>query len=472
MRRVAGLWLAAMLCFIAALLSKPNSVILPPLALLLGVVLWTRHVGKMCLILSPWFAAAVALVVFTARVQLVAEGPRTVAFASRFLVSSDAMLFYLRKLLIPLDFAIKYGRTPEWLVAQPWAFLTLLCPLVLGIGAWRLRKRCWPVLALGWTVIALVPNLGLIPFGFQQYSTVSDRYFYIAMVGPAMVLAAGFVILSETRMRRIARLAAVAGLVGFGMIGFLSSRQVRIWSNSDTLLTHAVAVNPLDTWSYLNLGRLRFEAGDLDAAGEYAKAALVSDPTSADAYFGLASVRRFQKQRAEAMRLYRLALKYNPHLRTAHLGLAAVLEDAGRDTEALREYEIIVRDYPQDFKAAALGGQILLKQGNLAEAEKYAAQAVASAENYAPGHLLMGQVQRRQGNDRAAMESLGRALQLDPSLTKARLLMSELLVKDKLQLQALTLVREGLQINPGDTQLQRELTRLQSVRRSSQGVVP
>ena len=37
----------------------------------------------------------------------------------------------------------------------------------------------------------LLPVLGLIPFDFQHYSTVADRYAYLAMLGPAIALAWG-----------------------------------------------------------------------------------------------------------------------------------------------------------------------------------------------------------------------------------------------------------------------------------------
>ncbi len=65
----------------------------------------------------------------------------------------------------------------------------------LGLAAWLWYQRTrvpWLVSTAGVFVAGLLPVLGLVPFAFQAYSTVADRYVYIAMLGPALALAWGW----------------------------------------------------------------------------------------------------------------------------------------------------------------------------------------------------------------------------------------------------------------------------------------
>jgi tetratricopeptide (TPR) repeat protein len=64
--------------------------------------------------------------------------------------------------------------------------------IVVAIIAGLLWRK-WPALWIGLGILAaaLLPVLGLTPFAFQRYSTVADRYMYLAMLGPALALADG-----------------------------------------------------------------------------------------------------------------------------------------------------------------------------------------------------------------------------------------------------------------------------------------
>ena len=71
---------------------------------------------------------------------------------------------------------------------------------------WLLRRKCRGA-ALGALIAlaALLPVLGLVPFTFQEWSTVADRYMYLAMLGAA--LAVGTL---------LARLPGVRGVADLG----------------------------------------------------------------------------------------------------------------------------------------------------------------------------------------------------------------------------------------------------------------
>ena len=94
-------------------------------------------------------------------------------------IAMDAIIFYVQKLFIPYPLLIDYGRSPT-------AVLKLTnSPELLGFLGWAtvgavllvLASHRWQTLGLvSLFLAALLPNLGLIPFAFQGFSTVADRY--------------------------------------------------------------------------------------------------------------------------------------------------------------------------------------------------------------------------------------------------------------------------------------------------------
>ena len=152
-------------------------------------------------------------------------------------------------------------------------------------------------------VAGLLPTLGFVPFVFQNYSTVADRYVYLAMLGPALGLAWGCL---ERRAAR--RAAPVLRPSRLAALAALSVSQVSYWNDSVALFRHALAICP---------GRARHAQPDygqtLSAQGRRAEAiaqyaeALTADPTQAVAHYDLAVVLQRQDRRTAAVAQYRAA---------------------------------------------------------------------------------------------------------------------------------------------------------------------
>jgi tetratricopeptide (TPR) repeat protein len=86
-------------------------------------------------------------------------------------------------------------------------------------------------------VAALLPSIGIVPFNFQRYSTVADRYLYIAMLGPA--LAAAFFL-----ARFGSRLVIVSTVGVLVVLACLSINQLSHWQDDWTLMNYTYEVNP------------------------------------------------------------------------------------------------------------------------------------------------------------------------------------------------------------------------------------
>ncbi len=235
-------------------LCKPTAVVLPLAALAVDrIVLNTPWKRSMALFI-PWAAVAIPFGLITRGVQHLPPEVITPLWKRPF-IAGDALSFYIGKLIAPLGLIIHYGRTPSELFTHPWAYATWLMPailLALSYRAGRTRPNIWLGALL--FVIFLLPELGLVPFGFQHMSTVADRYVYLSMLGIGLIAAE---LLSRMPQRSAIGAAAVAAVP----LAYLTWTQCGFWFDTGRLMTRCLAVNPASAVAYTNRGMLELGNG-------------------------------------------------------------------------------------------------------------------------------------------------------------------------------------------------------------------
>jgi tetratricopeptide (TPR) repeat protein len=103
----------------------------------------------------------------------------------------------------------------------------------------------------------------------------------------------------------------------------------------------ALELDPELTDAYVNLGRLRHEAGDAREASRLYHLALERSPSDPVLHFNLALALEDTRGAEAAILHYEQALALDPDFADAHYNLAGLYEVAGRGADALRHY----RDY-------------------------------------------------------------------------------------------------------------------------------
>jgi len=328
--------------------SKPGSVVTPALALLCGAWLLRsrRQSFKPLLWLIPWFLFAVAEVVMTSHSQPAAELARSlVPIWARPLVAADALAFYLGKLLWPLQpwgLCADYGRSPNSLFAAGVLFWSWLIPVALVALLWvvkRLRIYLLPCLLLAFGVL---PTLGLIPFNFQVVSTVSDRYLYLAMLGPALALAL-FVSLHPTRLAAV----LVALLLTAWLV--ISLIQLPVWREGATFFPAILERNPTSWKSRHNYACTLDSQGKLpEALNEFTEAIRLR-PSNAEAHNDLALTLLKMGRRQDAVMEFQQSLQVRATPGAAR-NLSAALLMNGDPVQAARIYRIAMQIDPTDLQ--------------------------------------------------------------------------------------------------------------------------
>jgi hypothetical protein len=262
----------ATVIFVLALLAKPTAVVVPVVAWLLDIWGWPRTWRTRRPAVLAWLVIAMLWGFCTTRVQPATHVLLTFPLWARPLIAGDAVAFYLYKFVFPLWLGLDYGRTPEVVLAQSWLWLTGPVPWGLAVWLWCKRAQVpWLTTAAGVGVTGVLPVLGFIPFDFQTYSTVADHYMYIAMLGPALVLAWG---LAQSPRRVL----TVGCVVVLGVWGIRSAWQTRYWHTTMSLFEHALTVNPGSAAAHNNLGLALADQGKLDLGIAHCQRALEIRP--------------------------------------------------------------------------------------------------------------------------------------------------------------------------------------------------
>ena len=312
---VMGRRFVAAMCIALAVLSKPTSIVVLPMAIAIDA-LWLRlPTGD---ISRRQWPTAVVCGVGTA--VAIVYSPLIHAHISelwqRPFIAMDTLAFYVVKWLLPVGLTFDYSRTPASIFASKEAFWTPVLPLAIAAAVLILRRRGLGLAALLF-VIPLLPVMGLVPFAFQTISTVADHYAYLSLIGPAVGVA---MMHTQRPGRKTAWIASIA-VVALAVISF---RQTLVWSNDETFFTHAVAVNPKSAPAWNGLAGVAQRNGDLPAAQSAAEHAVAANPDYAFAHLTLMNIAlsrgdtsAVNRELNELERTYALQANFDPKLAAA-----------------------------------------------------------------------------------------------------------------------------------------------------------
>jgi tetratricopeptide (TPR) repeat protein len=353
---LSRLYLLSLLLFALSLMSKPTLVTLPFLFLLLDywplarLQLNTQHSTLKTLLplfreKLPFLALAAASCAVTLVVQTRGGAVRPfdyVPLGARLANAALGYASYLQKAFWPADLAIVYPlphQRPEWQVAGA---ALLLAALTLGVVLAR-RRRYWLV-GWCWFLGMLVPMIGLVQVGDQA---IADRYTYLPLVGLFLALTWG---LCELWPRRGLWRGFVLGLGMLAVLGCcaaLTSRQLALWQNTETLMRHALAVTQNNYTAYNNLGSYYWEKGRTEeAVKNYRKSLAILPRLEALNNLGLALAS--QGKYTNAIACYETGVQTCPDEVGVRLNLADALAATGRFGEAIAQYHAALRLKPKE----------------------------------------------------------------------------------------------------------------------------
>lgn len=466
---------SALICFVAALLAKTSTVMLPLVLLLLA---WWQEAGradaplpsgkkrrqpetsrtspmaglqKVFVQTLPFFGAALLfglLTVYFQSAQGINLDTRNRPNDLRVAQAGVNLWFYLYKTILPVDLATVY---PEARLAgtTPLSFVPLAAWVGLLAGLWHFRRigaARHGFAALAFFTLNLAPVLGIVNMAWTALSPVGDHFLYIPMLG-ILALAAGGLAALAGRVPRPA-LAGIAGAVVAAMT-VSCWMHAGIYRNMVTLWTFNTEARPQSGFAFYQLGLGYKLAGQPDQAAEQFRKAIERSPRILSAHFELGLHHFSNKRYAEAMAAFRAVLNLAPHSdaflylvesmwrsgdtegATAlylsnlashprdpvlHNAYGRMLEEMGKPEEALARYRLAAAAAPENPVSYFNAGNLLLSMNRTQEAAEAYQQALERNPTYPEAWFNLGLALRTLGKHTEAETALRTAVALKPEL--------------------------------------------------------
>ncbi len=384
-RRMAyGLALGFYAC---TLLSKPVLCTLPAALLLLAwwkrPADWQKTIGA----LLPFIVMSVAIGVLAWWREQHDNPPLPLSVLERLLIVNHALWFYVGKLLWPATLTPIY---PRWeMQATRAALLLLVVSIVVAMLLWSMRARLGrgALVAVGCFAITLLPLLGVVDFGYIQYSFVADHFQYL----PSAALIALFAGTTGSVLQRRAAAGRSGEWLTIGFLGLavlvlggLSWRAAANYVSAEGFWRDTLAKNPRAWKAHTNLAGTLARAGKLDEAIAHYAAAVQIKPDFPEAHNRWGIVLAMQGKQDEALQQFEVALQQNPAQADAHNNVASILARQGKWEEAATHFAAAVRINPAYFEAFDSWGVMALQQGKPAEAITHFEAALQVKPDFAP----------------------------------------------------------------------------------------
>ena len=401
--------------FILAMTAKPTAVIVPVVILILDYWFFKRPLKKSIILLIGWVIISLPMIILAVSGQPTVRMKYIAPLWARLFIVGDTIFFYLYKLVLPFSLGIDYGRSPELVIKHGWVFFTWLIPFGLVVLLWLNRKRKpWLLISAGIFITSILPVSGLVPFLFQNFSTVADRYIYFAMLGPVFALTWFF-----SRNWRKKPIIIISFLILI-LLGMRCWDQTRYWENSSILFKRGLDVNFNSSDSHYNLGVVLVKQGKNKEAITCYSNAIRIKPDFVQVYNNMGLVLEKLKRYKEAISYYSNAIRLKPGFSKVYNNMGLVLYRQGKYEEAVACYLKAIRLNPAYTIALFNMGVALEKQGKYISAMTYYSEALQIKPGFYQASCNLGSVLERQGKIKEAITYYSNTLKINPEYELAR----------------------------------------------------
>jgi hypothetical protein len=365
---------AIFVLYVCGMLTKINVIVLPAVMLTYELAYRARLRRRDVLVTLPLFAVAA----FLAWVNLHGNTSHGASYHGGSLwvtlrTSATVIPRYLRLIVAPFGLSSFYYTPlrPSWLDLDVLGSAILIVGLLgaAGVLAWRRHQSAFWIL---WFFVTLSPMLNIVPFP----ALMADRYLYIPLVGPLVLIAWGI----DAAVRRMPALGravpAVVGAVALACVALTIARvpafhdELSLWADwalrtayitSDRpygpaprprelqLLHDALAKDEDSGVLHNNLGGIAFEENRMpDALAELSRAYQL-EPRNPAIVLNLGRAYLYSRQPEAAVRILEEAVRLEPPSYYANLNLARayiLTGDALRASDALARARAIRPTWP------------------------------------------------------------------------------------------------------------------------------
>lgn len=355
-RKKIPVYAVSIVLFALSLLAKPMLVTLPFVLLLFDI--WPlkrldlKNIRALVMEKLPFFVTSFVFSVaaYISQGSTMATTVVSVSLGQKIANTLLNIALFFRKFFIPHDLSVLY---PVPFPVNPFhVFIATVVLAVVTAGVLLLRKN-HPYLLVGWLFYAgtIFPVAGIVQMGHQS---CADRYTYIPMLGLIIMLCWGiYSLLSNLRDRNILTVKGrdIAFVLIFAVIAIVSgistNLYARHWENSETLMRHALQVNPDNPMAHWYLGRHYLAIGEIDSSIESTKETLRINPDLT--LYGYLGMQLFERQKyEEALKYFNEGYRRTPNDPVIVNGIGLSYLNLGKYEEAVKYFTMALQLSPDN----------------------------------------------------------------------------------------------------------------------------
>lgn len=397
-------YILMIMSYLAALLSRENSVVLAPLLLLYHVAFKKR-------VKIREFAplAGLVLIYVTCRVILLPPMEVPITLLQRIPGFFAAVTEYFRLLLLPLHLHQEYGMklfsfSRPIVIGGMW----LVGSLIIGgiISLLKNHKGRLVFFGFFWFFIALLPVSGIYPI--KAY--LAEHWLYLPSVGFYLLVAGGLSFLLRNRKIRTAAALASAGIILF--YGAMTVAQNNYFRDPLTFYERTLRYSPDSARLHNNLGIKYFASGRIKEGMAQFEKAIELDPAYPDAYNNLGHACFTLERYDEALALFRKAIAINPQYADAYNNLGVLYNRLGKENEGLTFFKKAVALDPHDVDLIFNLGLAGYRLGKKTEAAASFRRVLQYNSSHAPAHHNLARIYAEEQEFDLARDHYRRARRL------------------------------------------------------------
>ena len=336
--RVTTFYIGSLVAYLLALMSKPTSVPIPAVMLLMDYWPLRRLNWRAVWEKAPFFVlgsvfAVITYISQTRTAGTALPGVGRYRFQDVPLIICYDIVFYLRKILWPTNLSSHYIFPRPFGLSNPAVLGGVIgTGLLIFLLVFSLRRT--KAALTGWLIffVAIFPTMQTLRFSDV---IASDKFAYLPSIGLLMILASflqwlcgGGVALPRCRT------AAMVVLVLACAETAATRRYLAYWQDSVSFFEYMLALTPNEPSLLNNLG----------------------------------NAFKLQKKFEKAVVCYKQGLQVNPNDAGLHYNLAVTLQSQGRPNEAIGHYRKSLEVEPREAAVYNNLGVVLLSQDKLDEA--------------------------------------------------------------------------------------------------------
>ncbi len=412
------LYIISIVLFILSLFSKIQAVSLPLTLLALDFYLKRDFNKSVILEKVPYFILSLIIgllgISFLTESNVITNSD-SFTFIERLAIGSYSFWIYIMKFIFPYEMSPLYPYPSS---ISSIYFLSFIPSVLLMFSLFYFYKNKNRIILFGilFFIFNVIFVLQIVGAG-QGFK--ADRFTYVGYTGLFFLLAYGCSYLIENNKISKNILNGILALY-FVLCFFLTSKQINVWKNNETLWTHVMELFPEVSTAYLNLGNYyRDDKKDYNKALEIYQKGMSTTSVDAQFYNSIGKLYFDKGDMNNALQNLNQSVAYLSKTKLKNDKIAEIYLNRGATFSMLNQYDNAIQDfnkaielYPENPKCYSDRGLLNIKSGQYEAAikdyDEYLKIIIVNSDIWHE----RGVSHRELGNYEQAIKDISKAIQL------------------------------------------------------------